>query len=221
MKWHNLILVPILGMFAAFACLPAAAATNGVVISQVYGGGGNSGAPYQNDYIELFNGTGSAVDISDWSVQYASSTGSSWSITNIPASTTLQPGQYYLIAEAAGSGNAAALPTPDVSGSITMSGSKGKVALVNTTTSLTGSCPTSNSSVVDFIGFGSANCSEGSGAAPTLSNSTAALRADDGCTDTNNNNADFSAAAPTPRNTSTTLNPCAGGNSAPTTTMLP
>ena len=30
-----------------------------VVISQVYGGGGNSGAPYKSDFIELHN-TGSA-----------------------------------------------------------------------------------------------------------------------------------------------------------------
>ena len=36
--------------FFAFAGVANAISTN-VVISQVYGGGGNSGAPYQNDYI--------------------------------------------------------------------------------------------------------------------------------------------------------------------------
>jgi predicted extracellular nuclease len=50
-----------------------------VVISQVYGGGGNSGAPLRNDFIELFNAGSSPVDLSAYSVQYASSTGSSWS----------------------------------------------------------------------------------------------------------------------------------------------
>ncbi len=32
-----------------------------VGISQVYGGGGNAGAPYKNDFIELFNRSGSTV----------------------------------------------------------------------------------------------------------------------------------------------------------------
>src|ERR1019366_7627129 len=48
-----------------------------IVISQVYGGGGNSSAQYQNDFIELFNRGTSAVSITGWSVQYASATGSS------------------------------------------------------------------------------------------------------------------------------------------------
>jgi predicted extracellular nuclease len=60
---------------------------------------------------------------------------------------------------------------------------------------------------VDLVGFGSANCAE---TAPTaaLSNTTAALRRSNGCTDTGNNSADFSVAAPTPRNRATPLAPC-------------
>ncbi len=46
-----------------------------VVISQVYGGGGNSGAPYQNDFIELFNRGTSDQSLVGWSVQYTSATG--------------------------------------------------------------------------------------------------------------------------------------------------
>ena len=46
-----------------------------IVISQVYGGGGNSGAPWTNDYIELFNRGTSPVDVTGWSVQYASAAG--------------------------------------------------------------------------------------------------------------------------------------------------
>ena len=64
----------------------------GVVISQVYGGGGNSGATYQNDYVELLNAGGTAVDLSAWSVQYASSSGSTWGKANLAG--TVQPGQY-------------------------------------------------------------------------------------------------------------------------------
>ncbi len=41
------------------AAMPSHAA--GVVISQVYGGGGNSGATLKNDFIELFNAGASAA----------------------------------------------------------------------------------------------------------------------------------------------------------------
>ena len=51
---------------------PAGAASPGVVISQVYGGGGNAGAPYTNDFIELFNRGSVPVDLSAWSLQYTS-----------------------------------------------------------------------------------------------------------------------------------------------------
>ena len=39
------------------------------VISEVYGGGGNSGAIYKNDFIEIYNPTDSTVSLSNWSVQ--------------------------------------------------------------------------------------------------------------------------------------------------------
>jgi predicted extracellular nuclease len=112
-----------------------------VVISQVYGGGGNSGAPYTNDFIELFNRGSVAQDLTGWSVQYASATGTSWQVTNL-VSFTLQPGQYYLIQQAAGSTPSASLPTPDATGTIAMAGANGKVILVNTTTAQTGTNPT-------------------------------------------------------------------------------
>jgi len=55
-------------------CTTSAFAANSVRISQVYGGGGNTGATYTNDYIELFNNSGAAIDMSGWSLQYQSST---------------------------------------------------------------------------------------------------------------------------------------------------
>ncbi|MCA9947148.1 MAG: ExeM/NucH family extracellular endonuclease, partial [Anaerolineales bacterium] len=170
-----------------------------VVISQVYGGGGNSGATLTNDFIELYNRSGSTVNITGWSVQYASSSGTSWQVTALSGS--LAPGQYYLIQEAQGSGGTTPLPTPDASGSIAMSGTSGKVALVSNSTALSGSCPL-GSSVEDFVGYGSANCFEGSGATGTLSNTTAALRNGDGAVDTDDNAADFTVGTPNPRNSS-------------------
>jgi hypothetical protein len=189
----------------------ATAAHSDVVISEVYGGGGNSGATYTNDYIELFNRGDAAVSLDGWSVQYASSAGTTWQVTSL--SGTLAPGQAYLVQEAQGTGGTAALPTPDATGTIAMSGTSGKVALVASSTALTGSCPIGG--VLDFVGYGSsANCFEGSGPTPTLSNTTAANRADAGCTDTDDNAADFSAItafrADGPRNTASPLTPCDG-----------
>ena len=54
---------------------PASAMSTNVVISQVFGGGGNTGAPYHNDFVELFNRTATPVSLAGWSVQYASATG--------------------------------------------------------------------------------------------------------------------------------------------------
>src|SRR3989454_1121524 len=119
----------------------AAAVSTTVVISQVYGGGGNSGATFKNDFIELFNRGSVAVDVTGWSVQYASAAGTSWAAT--PLSGTIQPGQYYLIQEAVGAGGTVILPAPNATGTIAMGATAGKVAIVSTTTPLAGSCPSS------------------------------------------------------------------------------
>jgi len=181
-----------------------------LVISQVYGGGGNSGATLKNDFIELFNAGSTAVNVSGWSVQYASSTGTTWQVTAL-TNVSIQPGQYYLVQQAQGAGGTVNLPAPDATGTIPMSATNGKVALVNVTTALSGACPAS-AAIVDLIGFGSANCSE-TAPAPVLSNTTAALRAGNGCTDTDNNSADFATGAPTPRNTASPLNACSAETS--------
>lgn len=186
-----------------------------VVISQVYGGGGNSGSTYMNDFIEIFNRGNAAVNLNGWSVQYnsATSTSTTWQVTNL-TNITLQPGQYYLIQEAQGAGGTTPLPTPDATGTIAMSATAGKVALVNNQTAMTTSgCPLPVASIIDFVGFGTtANCFEGGGPTPAPSNTLAVLRAANGCTDTDVNSADFATGAPNPRNTATALNPCGGGS---------
>ena len=186
----------------------AAPAQAAVVISQVYGGGGNSGATLQHDFIEVFNNGSAAESIGGWSVQYAAATGTSWQVTAIPAGTTLQPGQYLLIREAAGAGGSVAV-VGDITGSIAMGAASGKVALANTSTALTGSAAPTGGSVVDILSYGSSTPTEGSPTA-VLSATTAALRNGGGCTDTNANSADFSVGTPAPRNSTTTLAPCDG-----------
>jgi len=194
-----------------------------VVISQVYGGGGNSGATYKNDFIELYNRGTSPVSLNGWSVQYTSATGATWTNqTNLP-NVTLNPGYYYLIQEAAGTGVATALPTPDATGTINLSGTAGKVALCNNTIALTSASFTSTSptgsSIVDFVGFGTtANNYEGTGSTPAPSNTTSILRNSGGLVDTNDNSKDFTTGNPTPRNTS---NFQSTESSAPVTFSVP
>jgi hypothetical protein len=187
-----------------------------IKISQVFGGGGNSGATYSNDFIELFNQSNTAVDISGWSVQKASATASTWEVTNLcPNGGTciLQPGHYYLVQEAAGTDvNTVALPAPDMTGVIAMGAASGKIALVANTTMLTGACPTGGG-IVDFVGYGGAgvpNCAEAT-ATGVGSATVAAVRKNNGCVDTDNNGSDFVIMGPVPRNSSSPANLC-GGN---------
>jgi hypothetical protein len=196
---------------------PLSGSSTSVVVSQVYGGGGNGGSLYKNDFVEIFNLGATSVNLAGWSVQYASSTGSSWQVT--PLTGSIAPGQYYLVREAAGAGGTTDLPTPDATGGTSMSASTGKVALVSTTTALTGTCPTAG--VVDLVGYGAANCVEGVSGAPTLTNTTAALRTNNGCTDSGNNSVDFTAGAPTPRNTGSPIKPCSGGGGPSITNASP
>jgi predicted extracellular nuclease len=203
---------------------PAAAVSASIVVSQVYGGGGNSGAPYTNDFVELFNRGASPASVGGWSLQYASATGTgtfgadAGQLTELPA-VTLAPGQYLLVQEAAGATPAAPLPTPDVIDAtpIAMGATGGKVALVDTTTPLgcnggsTPCPPAALARIVDLVGYGSANFFEGTGPTPAPGNTTAAIRGAGGCTDTDQNATDFAAAAPSPRNTASPQNPCPTG----------
>jgi uncharacterized protein (TIGR03437 family) len=181
-----------------------------VVISQIYGGGGNSGATFKNDFIEIFNRGNATVDLTGWSVQYAGSTSSSWQVTNLTGS--IAPGQYYLVQQAAGSGGTANLPAPEAQGSINLAATSGKVALVSSTTALSGACP-SSVSIVDLVGYGSANCSEGGANAPTPGNAASVIRNESGCKDTGNNSADLSTGAPNPRNRNAPAQLCTSGTS--------
>ena len=166
-----------------------------IVISEVYGGGGNAGATYTNDFIELYNPGATSVSLSGWSVQYASSTGTgSWTVTALTGS--IPAGRNYLIQQAAGTGGTTPLPTPDATGTIAMSATNGKVALVQSTTPLVGACPT-GSAIVDLVGYGTANCFE-TAPTPALTNTTSAQREGGGATDTNNNAEDFTIGSPDP-----------------------
>ena len=159
------------------ALLPATRAVaqvNHVVISEVYGGGGNSGATWKNDFVELYNPTNQPVVMTNWSIQYASAAGS-FGTTNLHVfSGVIQPKSFFLIQESQGTGGSKDLPTPDAIGTLALSSSQGKVALSSGTAPVSG--PT-DASVVDFVGYSTAtNSYEGSGPAPALTNTTSAER---------------------------------------------
>jgi len=135
-----------------------------VVIAEIYAGGGNGGAPYLYDYIVLYNPTGSSVDVSGWSVQYSStsSVAPSWSkvdlVGNIPS------GSYYLIQLNGGGFVGIPLPYyPDVIGNISLKKGIGKVALVNNQTTFSSDPTLPDASVIDFVGYGTADLWEGTG----------------------------------------------------------
>src|SRR5205085_520341 len=191
-----------------------------VKISQVYGGGGNSGSTYTNDFIELYNAGSTPVSLDGWSVQSTNTTATSWSALAPTAqgpptllSGTIQPGHYYLVKESQGAGGTTPLPAADATGVITVSSTQGKVALVASTVALSGACPT-GSNIVDMVGYGGASCFEGTPTA-ALTNTTSAVRRGNGCVDTNNNLADFLIVGPIPRNSASPVNSCGGDPSQP------
>src|ERR1700710_2040113 len=60
------------GMVAAFIVASPAEAvpSGGLMINEVYGGGGNSGSTYTNDFVELANRSSQPIGLSGYSVQY-------------------------------------------------------------------------------------------------------------------------------------------------------
>ena len=190
----------------------SALAANPVRISQVYGGNGNT---YNQDYVELYNSSGSDINISGWSLQYGSATGTAdlgactLCLTTLPANTVIKGCSYFLVGLVKGTVGANLPVTPDfeVPSGNNISSTNGKIGLkadANTT-------PCSpQSAFVDLVGWGSANCSEGT-PTPALSATSAALRNNGGMDDTDINSADFTiVTAPAtfePRNSTSPINP--------------
>jgi len=210
-----LVAITLATMMFNFTPVPLARALSpDLVISQVYGGGGNSGATYTHDFIELFNRGSAPVSLAGKSLQYTSATGtglfgSSTTLRTELPDVTLQPGQYYLVQEAKGSGGTIPLPSPDLvdASPIAMNATGGKVVLVNTQDPLgcnggsTPCTPDQLALIIDLVGWDGANFYE-TEPAPATTNTTAILRDNGGYEETDNNKYDFSVGAPTPRNSS-------------------
>jgi predicted extracellular nuclease len=239
-----LIFIFIFGMFSFPQKNAQASVAPIVVISQVYGGGGGSTGIYIYDYVELFNAGTTDADISGWSIQYGSAAGNfGSSATNfyvIPAATTITAGKYLLVQlGAAGSAGIAFPVTADLASPTTgpnLSGTSGKVALANISTSLgCGAtltlCTLPDSRIVDLVAYGVATNGEGGTTVNTsaLTSQQGAVRKSAGCTDTNNNFNDFDVvtggANLIPRNSATAAHSCVVADTTPpvvfSTTPLP
>ncbi|MFG6491995.1 ExeM/NucH family extracellular endonuclease [Microbacterium sp. P03] len=186
------------GLVAPTAASAAVSPDADVVITEVYGGGGNSGGAFNRDFIELRNVGTESASLSSWSVQYASTAGSSWQLTALTG-VTLPAGASLLIGEGVGANTALPAFSPDVEGTIPLSGSGGKVALVSDQVALSGNAGLAAApQVVDYVGWGAATDFAGSAAAPGTGNATSISRSA-AAANTADNAADFTAGAPTPQ----------------------
>jgi uncharacterized protein len=206
----------VIGLVVACGALVAqsAFAVSAIRISQVYGGGGSTSmtATYNQDYVEIYNSSSFAVNISGWTIEYGSATGnwgsSASNIFTFPNPTNIPACSYILVANGTPSTGGAPLPiTPDFTGTLTISATDGKVALfnaVNTNLACGSELP---GTLVDKVAFGSGNCPEGTATA-VLANNKGAVRNTGGAADTDNNSVDFTVTtAPVPRNSASGLNP--------------
>ena len=116
------------------------AASDGIVISEVSMGSEDSAS---TEFVELYNNSSSAIDISSWSLYYRSATGTSWTKkAAIAPATVVSSHSFYLISTEAGSS------THLTSG---MAQSGGVLQLRD-----------SKSLVMDMLGWGSTSLSLGS-----------------------------------------------------------
>jgi len=177
-------------------------------ITQVYGGGGGTGATYGRDFVEIYNYGPSPIDMSKFAVQYAATAGTSW--TSKTLSGTAMPGQFFLVSMSTTLSPAGALDlSPDfqVTTSTAMAAAAGKVALTTVGALGTTACP-AGSNVIDIAGYGAGTtCFEGTGPTGSISITTSATRTNV-CADTNDNASDFTVVAPDPRNSSTAQPGC-------------
>ncbi|MDX6481495.1 MAG: hypothetical protein QOG85_2005 [Gaiellaceae bacterium] len=189
-----LVLLTVIGVLVAAASASGSGAGS-IVVSEVFAAGGNSGAPYTNDYVELFNRGSSAVSVSGWTLQYSSASSTTWASTALTGS--IPAGGHYLVQLASGGTNGSALPAPDATGTSNLAVTGGKIQVVNAGTG-----------AEDLVGWGSATVYEGTAAAPALSSTTALVRDGSFCTDVDDNSSDFTTGTPSPLNSSASPAAC-------------
>jgi hypothetical protein len=155
-----------------------------VIITQVYGGGGNSGAFYKSDFIELFNSTNSDVNISGWSLYYLGATSTTTIKYEFPSNTIIKAGKYLALKCADGTGTQPAWSIVfDGISTLALGGTAGKLILLKSNAAFTLSAtPTieeiiNNVDFADYVPYGTTAVPIwGSAMASNIASSTAAKR---------------------------------------------
>ena len=183
---------------------PAAA----VVINEVYGGGGNAGAPFTNDFVELYNNSSHPVVMNSWSIQYTSAAGTTWGSQKTTFSGTISARGYFLI-QLAGGATGVALPTADATGSTNMSATAGKLVLCTNSNDVSAVANPTDAHIIDKVGYGTTATGFETMPATAPSNTTSIQRLLNMVTlvaqDTDNNSVDFGPGVPSPKNSITDL----------------
>jgi 5'-nucleotidase len=175
----------------------ATPAGDALVINEVYGAGGNTGAVYTADFVELYNPTAAPIDLLGTYVAYRSATNGLGGAVALRG--TVPAGDTYLVQMSAAGTIGTALPTPDkvASPAINMAAAGGQVLLqegfgpVAAVGDLAGA-----DGVIDMVGLGSGNGSFEGGTGPAATATQSANRT--GGADTDDNSVDLTLAAPTP-----------------------
>ena len=182
----------------ALTLSPAAAspAGTGLVISEVYGAGGNSGATYNADFVEILNPTSGPVDLLGKYVSYRSSTGSAGG-SPIALRGTIPAGQQFLVRMSGTGATGAALAADQVaSPAVSMAAGGGQVFLTSSSQPVTGNGNMAGrAGVIDMVGLDGATSFE-TASGPTATATLSANRT--GAADTDDNSADFALQAPSP-----------------------
>jgi hypothetical protein len=182
------------------------ASTSDIVISEfrTRGPGGAS-----DEFIELYNPTSTAVDISGWKINASNNAGAEETRATIPASTLLRSGQYYLVANNGYTGSVIA--NLRYGTAIT---NDGGIALIR-----------SNSTISDEVGMDAGSAyQEGTTLPPFSGTSDQSYErklggASDSCIDTNDNASDFgTAGSGSLHNYASPLSLCGTARPAPSTT---
>jgi predicted extracellular nuclease len=171
----------------------------GLVISEVYGAGGNAGAVYNADYVELYNPTGSAISVAGDYVHYRSAAGGSGGTPAQLTGSVPAHGHYLIQMGASSATNGVALPTPDAGPfTFNLAAAGGQVYLLDNATAITTSGNMAGvAHVLDMMGASGATSYETAATSSPASTSSSLNRTADG-SDTDDNATDFSLAAPTP-----------------------
>jgi hypothetical protein len=127
-----------------------------LVVNQIYTGGGTGGATYNTSYVQLVNQSNRPVSLKGFSLQFSRGNGTGWQTIELPE-VDLAAGSKYIVAGTRNQTNGEWFFADLDNTSLNLISAGGTVALKTNSTALT-SCPTSDATILEYIGWGNASC---------------------------------------------------------------